>query len=573
MAVHDVAERERRTYAGGRSFGTTGIAVLRRLRIGHRVDPVAPANATVVDLDLAPRDSDGFVAFDHDVVIVQPADPARRNGWAIVDVVNRGRATVPTYLMGDDTPPYPAPPEPPAGDGWLLELGWTIVYAGWQFDVVDPALLGLRAPLAHGPKGEELRGEVEYRLRPSSSSATLPLTSPGHRIWPLAPGSVPTLSADRVEVPSEHWRLDANGGVLRRTDDGRFDAGATHRYTYEATGAVVTGCGQLALRDLAGWLRSAEDVQHIVLFGASQSGRLIRQFLHDGCNVAEDGDRAYDVVLPVIAGGRLGHFNQRFAVPATLPDSPDEVPADATFGVLLARSDAAGASPKVVAINTSNEYWRGDAGLLHDDPHPEVRIHHVAGTQHVSGRVPQLFELPPFGWRGQHGFNVVDWRPVVRALLAQAVDWVEHGVVPAPSVVPTPAQLSDRATVLHTFARMGRAVPRVASFPQPEGRVPAIDEVGNELGGIRLPDVAAPIGVHTGWNVRHPATGAPQDEVLLMGSSWWFETLPDLDDHLTATRRVIDDLVARRFLLATDVDAVLAGARHRWEEARSARSA
>ena len=71
----------------------------------------------------------------------------------------------------------------------------------------------------------------------------------------------------------------------------------------------------------------------------------------------------------------------------------------------------AGAPTKVMAMNSSNEYWRGDAALVHGDEHPDVRVHLVAGTQHGIGYLPQLHELPALGWKGRNGFNTVDYRP------------------------------------------------------------------------------------------------------------------------------------------------------------------
>ncbi len=573
MVSTDAVEWETVPYEPGRSFGAAGPAVLRRFRVGHAVDPADPGNATIADLAWAERDAAGKVRIDHDVVVVQPADPAARNGWALVDVVNRGRPTAPTYLLGVNAPPYPVPPQPHAGDGWLLAHGWTVVYAGWQFDVDDPTLLGLRAPAVRPPGGSDLRDRVCYEVRPSVPSSSLPLTSPGHRLWPAAadPRTGPAvLSADGEVVPDDRWEFVPDRNSLRWSPSaqGRFEPGVVYRFDYEATGAVVTGAGLLALREVAGWLRAAEGIDRTLLFGVSQSGRLIRQFLADGCNVDPvTGAAAYDAMLPLTAGGRVGQFNRPFTVPGTLPNRPEEVPVDATYRALLVRSDAAGASPKVIALNTSNEYWRGDAALLHGETHPDVRVHHLAGTQHTHGTVPQLFEVPVLGWRGRHGFNVVDWRPVVRAAVVQLVDWVERDVPAEPSRLPSEEQLTDRATVLGRFEAMGRVVPRVGSFPEPAGVVTMVDEVGNEVGGLRLPDVAAPIGVHTGWNVRHPDTGAPEDELLLTGASWWFDDLPPLDAHLAATREVAVQLVADRFLLAEDVDAVIEGAEARWREA------
>src|SRR5262249_17873000 len=40
-----------------------------------------------------------------------------------------------------------------------------------------------------------------------------------------------------------------------------------------------------------------------------------------------------------------------------------------------------------------------------------------------------------------------------------------------------------------------------------ETRAPAPDADGNDLGGVRLVELQAPLGTHTGWNLRAPETG------------------------------------------------------------------
>ncbi len=222
-------------------------------------------------------------------------------------------------------------------------------------------------------------------------------------------------------------------------------------------------------------------------------------------------------------------------------------------------------------MNSSNEYWRGDGALVAPDADDAVRVHLVAGTQHGPGYLPQLWSLPALGWKGRYGFNVVDYRPVVRALLAQLVAWVDHGTEPEPSTAPTAGQLSTREAVLARFAADGVATPRLASFTQPAGPVPAVDTTGNEIGGIRLPEVAVPLGVHTGWNLRHPDIGAPDDELFLVGSSWWFDEPPVTQaEHRARADAVIDELVARRFVLPDDVERLRARVDTVWSAATGA---
>ena len=49
--------------------------------------------------------------------------------------------------------------------------------------------------------------------------------------------------------------------------------------------------------------------------------------------------------------------------------------------------------------------------------------------------------------------------------------------------------------------------------------VPQVDRDGNEIGGIRMPEIQAPLGTYTGWNLRAPEIGAP-DELYSMQGSW-----------------------------------------------------
>ena len=77
--------------------------------------------------------------------------------------------------------------------------------------------------------------------------------------------------------------------------------------------------------------------------------------------------------------------------------------------------------PKILATNSTPEYWRGDASLIHaesgrDLAHaPFVRAYLFAGTQHTPGALPPLAANSSTGDRGYHLFNVVDYSPLLRA--------------------------------------------------------------------------------------------------------------------------------------------------------------
>ena len=600
MAVVAVRERGVVPYAQGRSFGSTGPYLVRRLTVEHLVDPNHEANQAIVDLEHAPRDDSGRVAFSHDVLELKP-ESGPGNGKALIDAVNRGRPTALRFLNQDHSAPFPPPPLPDPGDGHLLAEGWTLLLAGWQFDIDHESLLGLQAPEAR-PGGEVLRGCTVYLAQPPANTDRVRLALPGHRPPAAAEGptSMEATGPDGLSfdvVADDRWSFSEDGRYALL--DGGFQAGHRYRWNYTTDHSFVAGSGLLGLRDLAPWARETLGVEQAVLFGVSQCGRLIRQFLADGLNVDEQGRRAYEGVMPLIAGGRLGQFNQRFANPGTLPTGGDGLGGPVSYPELLA-SMAPEHRPKVMAFNTSTEYWRGDAWLVHPStnggaasaasaaatlaPDPasvdtavsgpdEVRVHHIAGTQHTAGTVPQLFEDPYLGTKGQTGFSVVDYGPVTRALLDQLTSWIDHGTEPTPSIVPIEEQLSGRATVLARFNQLGWPIPDEASFGEPSGPVPALDNDGNEIGGIQLPDLAVPLGVHAGWNSRHADSGAPQFQLMLRGSTRWFpasERLArhqDRDAYLAAVSTAIDELIAQRLIRSDDRSLALSNAAARWDEA------
>src|SRR6266851_1159755 len=92
------------------------------------------------------------------------------------------------------------------------------------------------------------------------------------------------------------------------------------------------GLGLLAARDVVSFLRHgsaagnpcAGDIRHAYAFGASQSGRFLRQLLYLGLNEDEAERLVFDGMLVHIAGGkRGGDFNMRFGQPsASLPSDP-----------------------------------------------------------------------------------------------------------------------------------------------------------------------------------------------------------------------------------------------------------
>jgi hypothetical protein len=120
--------------------------------------------------------------------------------------------------------------------------------------------------------------------------------------------------------------------------------------------------------------------------------------------------------------------------------------------------------------------------------------------------------------------------------------------------------------------------------------VPAVDADGNEVAGVRLPDLTVPVGTHAGWNPRHPDTGAPDQIISMMGWTRFFpstrtareatndprlsieERYASKDAYLQQVRDEAQKLVEQRYLLQEDVDLVVTNASARWDAALQAGS-
>lgn len=643
----------RRPLAGGTAFGDVGPYEELKGRLRLSLDPASAANARVTDLTLAPRDTTGRVTFTTDVSLLLPVDRRRASGRALLDVVNRGntvavpnfnRATRPVFLPGSD-------PNPPidAGDGFLMRRGFLVASCGWQFDVPrNPGLFRLDAPEARGADGERLRGRVLVQLQTPEPVPHFLLSDRGHIAYPAADlderDAVLTVRDARdgedETIARARWRFARAEGDRVVADathiwlEGGFEAGRIYQVTYTGIGATVIGLGLVALRDCAAWLKyGAADAGHpaagavrwAYAYGRSQTGRLLRTLIYDDLNVDEQGREALDGVLANVAGGMRGEFNSRFgqnskdrpnAMPHVFPftDQPQSDPVTGRAGALHVRVDARGSRLKVMYTNTSAEYHRGDASLIHTDvdgkgdhPHgPNVRIYHFVGTEHGLGSWPPADTPPPTAdpgaplERSQHLRSVVDYSPLLRACLVNLDRWVVEGVEPPPSRHP---RVADSTAVVPEalapfFGRISAArYPRRHARPLrldfttlPPRRGPAwgtlvaaVDADGNERGGIRMPQIVAPLATHTGWNLRHPDIGGADQLLIFAGSTLPFpwtrqereatgDPRPSIEERYASreayqarVREAGAALAREGYLLADDVELCVALATRLWD--------
>ncbi len=611
-------------YADGRPFGAHGPFELIRATAHYAVDPDGEDEARITDLALAPRDADGCVRFSGDLVLIRPVNPSAGNGGLVVDVPNRGRSTLPGAL--NLTPREHAFADPlDAGDGFLFRHGYSLASVAWQWNAPQlPTLIQFHAPEAQDADGASLRGEAITDLRPSAPDASMPISHLGQPGYPVAAEDDGTARLyvrayeddEPQEVPRDQWRFarQTDAGPIPSVRDvwleGGFTPGRIYEIVYPTDRSPVVGTGLLAFRDAACFLRGWErGYERVIGFGISQSGRFLRHLLYLALNrdPAAPTQRAFDGLHIHVAGGIRGEFNSRFGQPSQLflagpihefpfADAPARDPFSGAVDGLLQRSDAQGVTPKIAATNTSWEYWRGDASLMDIDPataadlepHPQARHYLLAGTQHTPGQAEPIDSFDLTNDRSRYRYNAVEHTPLMRAALVNLDRWIGADVEPPASSVPSAAAgtAASRADVLAALgerldtpdaSRLSRVrTMDMSTLPTSEGEeygswVSALDADGNEAAGLRLPDLSQPLGVHTGWNPRHPETGGTDLMSFFVGLTEWFSRAQILtrygskEQYLERVRRDAQALAEQRILLEEDIDLVTNNCAARWD--------
>ncbi len=622
----------------GREFGLAGAYEKLAGTVRFALDPDDPANRAIVDLSRAARNADGRVEFSADLYILKPRDPNRGNGTLLFDVVNRGSKTVLGVFNRGTRAADPAT-EGDIGDGFLMERGFTLVWVGWQFDVVPGGgRMRIEAPEATDV-GEPLEGPVRYWFRTNAPSRVQALDGPARGAVPYRPVD-PGAEANRLTVREgnldeprtiarDAWSFSRLDGDSPAPDDGSiyvedgFEPGMLYELSYETRGSSVAGLAFAAVRDAVAHLRYdtglAGGIERTIAFGNSQSGRFLRGFLYEGFNADTGGRIVFDGVIANVAAAVRSGFNRRFAQPSVVEparfpfsDVEQTDPLTGRTDGLLNRARAAGVEPKLFLVNSSNEYWTEwkAAAMVHTaidgradlEPGDNVRVYMMAGTQHGAGRIP-----PSGGGGALHPGNPNDYRWALRALLAAMDAWQRDGTPPPPSRVP---RLDDGSLVAYDdlgfpsldgfrippevigtyrFDDGGRfdqgivdRVPPLRGEPYPVW-VPQVDADGNEIAGIRLPVVAVPLATFTGWNLRHPDTGAPTQLARLTGAYRPFpgtraereaagDPRPSIEERYTSRAHYIGlvteaalELVEAAYLLESDVPAVVEQAAAHWD--------
>lgn len=556
----------------GHSFGSAGRYERLLGRFSGELDPTDPLNAFIVNIDRAPRNAQGMVEYSADFRILKPINMKAGNGTMLYDIVNRG--TQRAFNLHEDFKgafgSYP-PKMENLGDGFLLEQGYTLVWSGWQADAPPgDGRITARIPIAKFPDGSSYRRWISTELlfeRPTRS---------GDIDYPAVEDSMPKAMLYRRTTPHaplelvsrDSWsfaKCGGSGAPVASNKDVCLPAGFStdfiYNLVYEAQDPYVMGIGFAAIRDFVSFLRydttntnpiiarrggsgrEGNAIGSVIMFGQSQSGRLVRDWIYVSGNRDNAGRKVVDGAIAHTAGSRRTFTNYVFSEPGRFqrqvedhyfpgdqfPFSYDTITDPVSGGIdgLLERCRAAGTCPKIMQWDSGSEAWIGRASLVVTNPlgmtdlqlPANVRLFYFSSTQHQAG----TGDDPPPDSRGicEQLSNPNPYRETQRALLGAMRVWVTKETPPPASQYP---KLSD-GTLVPSLPQAAQGFPAIPGvhytgkfndlfindyFTLPAHHttaeytvlVPKVDSDGNDIAGVRSSMIQVPLGTYTGWNVR-----------------------------------------------------------------------
>ena len=576
----------RTPFARGIDFGDVGPYEKLVGRVDFVVDPDSPAFSSVVDIRHAQRNADGLVEYSTDFFILKPANMARGNRRLVYDVNNRGTKLLVHFL--NDAPQVDDPTSvDDAGNGFLMRRGYTVLWSGWQGDILPgDNRMAIRLPVA-SMNGTPITGPVRTEFSPGDALTKLD-SAPTIVSMPLSgnaytsaytPASLDTTEAlftyrnyetdSRIPIPPDAWRFaksDPSGNPVPSPTDvylpEGFKPGWIYELVYTAKDPLVMGLGFTGLRDLISFLLNDEadssglpnpvrdnsaGIEKAYGWGCSQSARFLREFTYRGFNEDAEGRQVFAGISPFVSGGGRVFVNYRFSQPGRYPRQhydhlypSDQFPhaysvtTDAITGKtdgILKRPET---DPLVIHTQSASEYWQRRGSLVHTDSlgndlpdHERSRVYLFASAEHS----PDHIEGPDYD-SFKHPTNPLNVTALLRAMLDNLDYWVTDGTLPPGSRVPTRASETSvpAESVNANFPAIPGVKPPTAPnrlFLQDHGPdfdngilsveppledksrqytvlVPHVDPDGNDIPGIRGPELEAPLATYTGWNFRLP---------------------------------------------------------------------
>jgi hypothetical protein len=374
----------------------------------------------------------------------------------------------------------------------------------------------------------------------------------------------------------------------------------------------------------------ASDVTRIYTETSSQPARTLNDFVHLGFNQDEHGDKVFDGMLQWIGAGDGINMNYRWSQTKRTERNRQEqlyleglfpFANPTTFDPISGQTDGRYAKcgetntcPLAMEFYSANEYWVKAGSLMSTDPtgtfdlpdHPDARLYLLSSKQHGGPGNPASKGLC------QQFLNPLASEQVQRALWEDLDQWSTQGVAPPPSQVPLlkdgtlvpPPPVGNGlyvgipgvtytglkttryrfnygpsfySTGIPTFNPPLTAPPyedNTANGPIYPSYVPKVDSDGNDIAGIRLPELTVPLATYTGWGLRSgvwandgceasgqyipfQATKAQRIAAADPRPSVQ-ERYPSFAMYRAAVMNAIDNLVKGRFMLCEDTEAVYA---------------
>ena len=632
---------------GGYSFPGVGqYEVITGIASGE-VNPTNPQNSLITDIQLAPKNANGNVAYQHNFYILKPLDLNKGNRKMMYEPPNRGGKTYQTLNNTPSGGNDPAALTDPAvlKDSFLWTRGYTTVWSGWEHNLGQ--LTGFTAtanfPVARDPGNTTITGpSYEYIV---TGGASFALQYAAASETQGAPDAVLThrvhLNDPPQVVPNSGWAYtDGNRTAIKLTT-GNFTNNDIYEFSYIAKDPIVNGLGLAAIRDFNSFLRySTQDdngtsnpifgyTDRIYTETSSQPGRTLNDFVHLGFNEDENHKKVFDGMMQWIAAGDGLNMNYRWSqtkrtnrnrqdllyLEGLYPfaNVPTFDPISNTSDWRYKRCEQTNTCPLAMEFYSANEYWVKAGSLMSTDPtgtedlpdHPMTRLYLLSSKQHGGAGNPTS--------RGacQQFLNPLDSAAVQRALWIDLDEWSTRGVRPPNSQVP---KLRDGTLVpplpqsavgfpsipgvTYTGLKTTRYrlnygpdfyqtfIPTInppvitppyednpANGPIYPSYVPKTDSDGNDIAGIRLPELVVPLATYTGWALRsgawandgceasgqyipfaatmaaRVAAGDPRPSVQERYPSWGL--------YRQQVIKAVDDLVRNRFLICDDTQDIV----------------
>jgi hypothetical protein len=368
----------------------------------------------------------------------------------------------------------------------------------------------------------------------------------------------------------------------------------------------------------------AGDVQRIYTETSSQPARTLNDFVHLGFNEDETHKKVFDGMMQWIGAGDGLNMNYRWSqTKRTERNRQEELyleglypfanvptfdPISNTSDWRYKRCEQTQTCPLATEFYSANEFWVKAGSLMSTDPtgrfdlpdHPLTRLYLLSSKQHGGAGDPTQKGLC------QQFLNPLDSAPVQRALWTALDEWSTRGISPPDSEVPklkdgtlVPPLPQSRVGfpsipgVTYTGLKTTRYrfnygpnfyqtfIPTInppvitpplednpANGPIYPSYVPKTDHDGNDIAGIRLPELTVPLATYTGWGLRsgvwandgceasgqyipfqatkaaRVAAGDPRPSVE--------ERYESFSEYKHKVIDAIDNLVRRRFLICDD---------------------